>query len=98
MSTESTFHGRVEAAEESHRLRIGLARALLSVEEVRARAEYYHTFESVGWDRIAFKIYRAVMAFADGSYARTAAESVAAKYSEIITAWVECRSIETRTA
>ena len=90
MSAEIAFQDRVEAAEESHRLRIVLARALLASEEIRARAEYYCNFESVGWDRAAFRVYRAVMAFADGTYAQAAAESIVAKYSDIITAWVEC--------
>jgi hypothetical protein len=91
MSSESAFEERVEAAEEGHRLRIILARAQLSVEETRARAEYYRTFEKAGWDRAAFRVYQAVVAFADSSYARGVAESVRAKYSEIVTAWVECR-------
>jgi hypothetical protein len=88
---QSAFQDRVAAAEESHRLRIILARVLLATEEARARAEYHWTFESTGWDRTAFRIYRAVMAFADGSYARAAAESISAKYSEIITEWVDCK-------
>ena len=90
MSIQSAFQDRVDAAVEGHRLRIILARVLLTSEEARAQAEYYRTFESAGWDRTAFKVYRAVMAFADGSYARAAAESIRAKYTEIITAWVEC--------
>jgi hypothetical protein len=91
MEAQSAFHDIVAAAEESHRLRVVLARVLLAVEEDRATAEYYRTFENVGWDRTAFRVYRAVMAFADGSYARAAAESILLKYTEIIAAGVECR-------
>src|SRR5689334_4358883 len=91
MSAESTFQERVEAAVESHRLRVALARTRLADEESRARAEYYCAFETTGWDRTAFRVYRAVMAFADGSYACATAESIRTKYSEIVTAWVECR-------
>jgi hypothetical protein len=91
MSGESAFRERVETAEESHRLRIVLARVRLTAEETRARAEYYCTFENTGWDRTAFRIYRAVMAFAEGSYARAATESVRMKYAEVVIAWVECK-------
>jgi len=92
MDAQSTFQEKVAAAEESHRLRIIQARALLTSEEIRARAEYYRTFESVGWYRNAFKVYRAVMAFADGSYTHAVVESIRMKYAEIITAWVECQT------
>jgi|KBSSwiStaDraftv2_1062776.scaffolds.fasta_scaffold1580070_1 hypothetical protein len=91
MSGESAFQERVEAAEESHRLRIVLARVLQTAEENRARAEYHCTFENAGWDRKAFQVYRAVMAFAEGSYARAATESVRMKYAEVVMAWVECK-------
>ena len=89
MDAQTAFHDKVVAAEESHRLRIIQARALLASEEIRARAEYYRTFESVGWDRTAFRVYRAVMAFADGFYASAAAESIMLKYTQMIEAWVE---------
>ena len=67
MSADCAFQDRVDTAEESHRLRIVLARVRLTAEETRARAEYYCTFENAGWDRTAFRVYRAVMVFADGS-------------------------------
>ena len=35
------------------------------------------------------------MAFADGAYARAAAESIRMKYAEIIAAWVECQGVVT---
>ena len=89
MGVHSAFQDRVAAAVESHRQRIILARVVLASEEARARAEYYCTFETTGWDRSAFKVYRAVIAFADGSYARAAAESIRSQYTEIITAWIE---------
>ena len=100
MSADCAFQDRVDTAEESHRLRIVLARVRLTAEETRARAEYYCTFENAGWDRTAFRVYRAVMVFADGSYARTAAESIRTKYAEIVTAWVEYqrRTLEVSTA
>jgi hypothetical protein len=91
MSAQSALQDRVDAAEESHRLRLVLARSSLVTEEARALAEYHCSFESTGWDRTAFRVYQAVMAFADGFYALEAAQSIRAKYSEIITAWVECR-------
>ncbi len=91
MDAQSTFHEKVAAAEEIHRLRSIQARALLSSEEIRAQAEYYRTFETVGWYRNAFKVYRAAMAFAEGSYDQAVVGSVRMKYTEIITAWVECR-------
>lgn len=89
MGALCTFRGKVAAAEENHRLRVIQARALLTSEEIRARAEYYCTFETVGWYRTAFKVYRAVMAFADGAYAQALVESIRMKYAEIITAWVK---------
>ena len=100
MSADCALQDRVDTAEESHRLRIVLARVRLTAEETRARAEYYCTFENAGWDRTAFRVYRAVMVFADGSYARTAAESIRTKYAEIVTAWVEYqrRTLEVSTA
>jgi hypothetical protein len=39
MDAQTAFHDKVVAAEESHRLRIIQARALLASEEIRARAE-----------------------------------------------------------
>jgi hypothetical protein len=91
MDAQSTFHDKVAAAEESYRLRMIQAQIQLACEQIRAEAEYYRTFETVGWYRNAFKVYRAVMAFADGSYAHAVVESTRMKYAEIIAAWVECR-------